>query len=57
MSDPRGPIREITKIEDTFSEVKLHLNCGHISLVNPIYSYKAEKTSHCIHCLDEGKTQ
>ena len=54
-TDPRGPIRQVVKIERTPSIVLLSLSCGHISRAVTHFSYKVAADSHCFACGQEAK--
>lgn len=51
-TDPRGPVQHITavEVEETPSRTWVTLDCGHISEMNQIYTYKIGAEMHCFHC-------
>jgi hypothetical protein len=50
--DPRGPNRKIVSVEidPQGGFTKLHLDCGHVSEVNQIYTYLEGDDSRCMTC-------
>lgn len=54
-TDPRGPIKQITAIEERSDITLLALTCGHVSKANQIFHYKVGADSRCFECGPHGK--
>lgn len=54
MEDPRGPMRRIVAVEPTSACTWVTFDCGHISEMNQIYTYKVGALSNCFHCGPHG---
>lgn len=49
-SDPRGPVRTITAIEERTDATLLTLDCGHVGRFNQIFHYKLGNPVRCHEC-------
>lgn len=54
-ADPRGPIRQIVRINRLPSEVQATLTCGHVACFAPHFSYKVGSDEHCYWCGKEAR--
>jgi len=52
--DPRGPLRTITKVQQTRSATLVTHDCGHVCSRSQIYSHKVGALSRCLFCGPHG---
>ena len=55
-TDPRGPMRTITKVERHTDRTDVTLDCGHVRQWNQIYTYTVGNRGRCFACRQEVKS-
>lgn len=50
--DPRGPVRKIVAVTSTNKAAEVMLDCGHLRLLNPCFSYRVGDDCNCLPCRE-----
>lgn len=50
-NDPRGPLRKTLAVEPDTQGTLVQLECGHVRILNQIYTYKVGDLQRCFECL------